>query len=497
MIDVAHERSSYAGFRDPILINQLAQALNATTLSRAAIDRTYEPDPRRDIDKECGYPDAVSPQEYRRLYDRWAVAARVVEVLPMESWRVQPSVYEDEDVNRETVFEGAWKDLARGLGGGVNWYQSEESYAIWEILQRLDVMSGIGSFGVLLLGLDDGRDLREPADGLDPMTGELSRSGSQRRLLYLRVFDESLVQVAKYVTDPTSPRYGQPLEYQVSFATIEAQDKQGQGLDIATRTVHWTRVVHVADNLGSSEVFGVPRLQPVLNHVLNLRKLYGSAPEMYWRGAFFGLSLETHPQLGGDVAVDVESLRDMMENYGEGLQRYLTLMGMTARPLAPTVVDPTPHIEADLNAICIKLGIPKRIFLGSERGELASSQDQTTWNDRLQERRSRYLTPRVIVPFINRLIALRVLPEPKDGYRVYWPDIDALTELEKAKVAEVKTNALAKYVAGEVDALIPPIDYLTRFLGLGEEEAQTILAGAVEGMEDNEPEPKQPEEPEA
>jgi hypothetical protein len=133
---------------------------------------------------------------------------------------------------------------------------------------------------------------------------------------------------------------------------------------------------------------------------------------MYWRGAFPGISLETHPQLGGDVKFPA-GIRQTMSNYMDGLQRYLALTGVSAKTLAPQVVDPTPQIEVQIQAICIKMGIPKRIFEGSERGELASSQDSSAWNGRIRARQDNYLTPRLIVPFIDRLIAVGVLPEPK------------------------------------------------------------------------------------
>lgn len=450
-------------------------------------------DPRRDVYDECGYPKVGEPtyQTYQDLYEREAVPARVVECLPRESWQVTPLVYESEDADVITPFEQAWDALGATLRGR-SWYQDEEGSVVWEYLRRADELSGIGQYGVILLGLDDGADLRDEA-----------KPG--RKLLFLRVFPESLAQVVQSETDPTNPRFGQPTAYNITFNDPSVQSS-GIGVTTATAQVHWTRVVHIADNLGSSEVYGTPRMRPVLNNLLGLQKLYCGSPEMYWRGAFPGISLETHPQLGGDVDVDVSKTRDFMEEYMNGLQRYLLLMGMSAKTLAPTVVDPTPQIDAQITAICIKLGIPKRVFMGSERGELASSQDDQAWNDRLRERQGKYLTPRVVVPFVDRLIGLGVLPEPV-GYSVEWPDLTSQSDAEKATVAATRTGALAQYVQGGVENLIPPLDYLTRFLGLTEEEAAAILDNAegagldAEAAETagvpEEPEPEEEEEPTA
>ena len=468
-------------------------------------------DPRRNVEDECGYPrltETVNPEVYQQLYDRDAVAARVVEVLPKESWQVQPLVYEVEDAERRTAFEQAWDELGKGLRGE-SFYQDERGSPVWEYLLRADVLSGIGLFGLVLLGIDDGKDMSLPAFEPAYLGGQQapllprgteaqyfqqfqtagpsrppapSRAGQRRRLLFIRVFPESLVEVTQSEADPFSPRFGQPVMYLVTFNDPRAQ-ATGVGLAPTTLNVHWTRAVHVADNLQSSEVYGVPRMRPVLNNLLGLHKLYAGAPEMYWRGAFPGLSMETHPQLGGDVEVDKAAVRDQLEQYMNGLQRYLALTGMSAKTLSPQVVDPTQQINTQIEAIAIQLGIPIRVFKGSERGELASSQDDAAWNDRLRQRQQSYLTPRLIVPFVDRLIQLGVLPRPK-GYSVYWPDLTSQSEQEKAAVAVARTQALAAYVSGSVEALVPPLDYLTRILGFDEEEAAAILENAAEAVEE-------------
>ena len=173
-----------------------------------------------------------------------------------------------------------------------------------------------------------------------------------------------------------------------------------------------------------------------------------------------------------------------MEN---SLQRWARLTGMSARPVAPTVVDPTPHINTQIEAICILIGVPKRVFMGSERGELASSQDAGMWNGRLKQRQQRYLTPRVIVPFIDRLILLGVLPEPgEDGYRVSWPELEALSDKEQADIAKLRTEAFASYIAGNVENLILPLEYLTRIHNFDKEEVQAILEAVLEEQEEGE-----------
>src|SRR6185369_1537296 len=98
---------------------KLYRLINNAMTGRQELFRQFF-DPRRDITDECGYPknlEGISAQEYQDLYNREAIAARVVEVLPRESWQVQPTVYETEDANDVTAFEEGWDNLSRSLRG--------------------------------------------------------------------------------------------------------------------------------------------------------------------------------------------------------------------------------------------------------------------------------------------------------------------------------------------------------------------------------------------
>jgi len=132
------------------------------------------------------------------------------------------------------------------------------------------------------------------------------------------------------------------------------------------------------------------------------------------------------------------------------------------------------------------LNCPKREFVCGERGELSSNQDDADWNDVLRQRQNIKLTPRLIVPVIDRLIMVGVLPQPAEGYSVVWPDLDALSAREAADVALLRTDAMSKYVAGGVESLMPPMFYLTDELGKTDEEADAILKEAVVLIEEQE-----------
>lgn len=442
----------------------ISELIGNAMLSRSQLFREFL-DTRRDINAEAGYADTaqLTCYDFGKLYDREPIAARVVDVLADESWMAYPEIYESENPDELTAFEQRWKELATMLRGGSK-FMGHIGSPVWEYLQRLDRLCGVGRYGVMLLGVSDGKDLSVEPSGSAP-----------RDLLFLRVFDERSVQINKVDTNVNSPRYGQPVEYNLELGEpIGVAKGQLEPAKVDVRRVHWKRIHHVADGLGSSEVYGVPRMQSVFNRLHDLRKLYAGSAEMYWRGAFPGLSIETNPRLGTHVKVDKDAMRSQMEQYMNGLQRYLTLTGMTAKSMAPQVVDPTPQIEVQIDAICIRLGIPKRIFKGSERGELASTQDEATFNDRLRSRQNGFITPRIIIPFIDRLIDLGVLPEP-ESYSVVWPDLDALTDDEKAQVAERRSRAMMNYTTGGVETILPLVDFLTRELQYSQGDSESIM----------------------
>lgn len=499
-------------------------------------------DPRRDIAKECGYPELgafISPMVYRELYDRYELAARVVQLMPKECWQRPPSIYEDEDSENETEFETAWKEVHKSLrsqSGVGSWYQDEEGSPIWEYLLRADTLSGIGHYGVILLGIDDGRPLDQPLeefDGLDsiapgteglygpqPLRGDAigydayttrllkeqgspsyatpvpynvkdtgsikdateesvsaTRVGTERKLIFLKVFDETLAQIVRYERDPHNARFGLPQMYLLTFNDPRNDSYGGAGLPVASAHCHWSRLIHVVDNLGSNDVIGYPRMKQVFNRLWDAFKCYGAAGEGFWQQCFATLSLETNPALGADFPVDQRSISQQLGNLKNRLQRHIVTAGMTVKSLPASVQDPTPFINVFIEAICIFLGCPVRVFKGSERGELASSQDDSDWNGRILHRQLFHVTPHIVVRFIDRLIAVKILPEPK-GYSVVWPDLDAMTDDQKATVAQKLTTAASTYVSGGVEDMCTPMDFFVEFCKLPYHVAKQIIENA-------------------
>lgn len=498
-----------------------------------------KPDPRRDMYDECGYPKTGSLDAwfYQQLIEREPLAARAVEVLAKESWQTGFEVFEVERGKTKTPFEVAWRELSAGLrtAGIKSWHVGEQAQAgspVSEALLRADILSGHGQYGIIVLGLDDvidGRpvDLREPVAGVEEQ-GSVSavaqgdqvklvgngRKGDRhlsspleagawsltrnaeavqgRKLKWLHVSPEHLAPISRWELNPTSPRWRRPVMYQVTFVD-PASHTSGIGMPQGTRDVHWTRVVHVADTnhtAGTSDFLAVPRLRPILNPILDAMKVRGAWAEGFWKACFTYLFFSTHPQLGGDVMVDEDEMQDLYERFINGLQRSATLRGMSPVQISPTVTDATSQVNALREDICIKLGMPIRVFKGSERGELASTQDDEAWNDRLRQRRRDYVTPRIIAPFVDTLIAVGVLPEPSTpaedglvGWRCEWDDLTSQTAQEKAQVMSARTQAWSAYAQGQMPAFVPPLEFATRFDSMTEAEGRAMLGEAVAEVE--------------
>lgn len=417
-------------------------------------------DPRRNIDIECGHPLEISLQDYSLMYERGDIAARVVNLYPDETWVQAPQVYEVED-ETETAFEKAWKVFTK-------------KFKVNSMLQRADVLSGIGQFGIILLGVSDGRRLDQPLANIDER-GEVT--GEEKfELLYLRPLDQSAVEVKRMQGDETSPRYGQPQVYTIKFAENSLSLPMSDSVTV-NKEVHWSRIIHVADNRTNSEIFGQPRMKRVMDRLLDLKKIAGGSAEMFWKGGFPGLSLQSLPGINPtDVEFDEAKTKEQMENYQQGLQRYLATIGMDVKSLSVQVADPSPQALLQIKLISTAMSVPWRIFIGGEVGQLSSDQDTQNWSKRISRRRSDYVDPFLIRPFVDRCIAIGALPAPEsENYKITWPDLYSPSAEEKAAVADKKANALAKYIQAGADVLIPPYYFLTEILDLDYELALAII----------------------
>jgi len=455
------------------------RTLTTNVTSRAALFRSMlDTIGAHDIDRECGYPHEVTAEMCKELWQRDGIANKIVGIFPSECWTVEPFVFETEKLEskEQTDFENAWNEVYRDL----QFYQK---------LSRLDEVCGIGHYGILLLGFDDGKKLREPVGGINSKSGIPKKKRIPKKLLYIMPFDETTAPIKSFETDTGSRRYGQPRSYNVTINDpSSATGATTGGADSRQQEVHWTRVIHVADNCKTSDVFGQPRLKSVFNRVLDIRKILGSSAEMFWKGGFPGISFEVPPEVAasGEVHLtdeDKRLLKDEIEKYMNSIKRYLSLVGVTAKQLQVNIADPDTHLEVQLMAVCIAIGVPKRIFMGTEEGKLASNQDAESWNKKVLRRQNVQVTPKILRALVDRLIFTGVLPEP-DEYKVSWPDVYSVSKADKADIAQKLVRAIAEYIASGAQTFIAPMQFLTMLMDFEPSEAEEILDAAEQFIKD-------------
>lgn len=370
----------------------------------------------RDYYNILGYPKEIEFERYFARYEREHIAARIVDFPAEETWRDKVEVLDgtDKDAKDDTPFVTEFARLVKRV-------------RLYHYCQRADKMAGIGRYGVLLIG----------TTGADTLDMPIRSMTSVDDILYLRPYSEYSAEVAELVTDETDERYGLPLYYELKFLT------GNKGTGEMSKRVHWSRVIHIAEGLLENEIFGRPRLQRVYNLLDDVMKLIGGSAESTWKLMRKGFVLDVDPEANLSAEAEL-ALEGQIEEYDNGLRRFMKTRGMNVMDLGSEVVDPSGLFTLIIDLIAGATGIPQRILLGSERGELASSQDAANWAGRIAERRENWAEPMILRPLIDRLIEFGALPAPSAGeYSIKWKPLFELTDSEKAQLASTWAQAIA------------------------------------------------------
>ena len=402
-------------------------------------------DGRRDIYAAAGYPQALDFTDYYGAYRRQDLARRIVVAKPDETWRLSPIVLDGIDLKDgrdNTPFAKAVQALARGAELG----SLEDKFGMWHVLNRLDRVSGVGRYGVLFLGLRGNAKPDEPL-----AKGEAK---SERDLLYLGVYDELHADIVEFDSDHTSPRFGLPLYYNLTTT-------DGKIGGTKTTRVHWSRCIHVAEGLDGDDIYGTPRLEACWNRIVDILKIMAGSGEAAWKllDPGYNIRADEGKRLPTDPT-QIEALESQIEDFIDGYTRWLMLEGMTVNAMPGSVQDPSGLVMTNISLISAATDIPQRILLGSERGELASSQDERNWATKIETRQVNHVEPNIIRPLLSRLIYAGVLPAPASGdVFVKWPNL-----LESDRSAEAQTAKTAAEALNAAKAKVDPKVFVETYL---------------------------------
>lgn len=374
----------------------------------------------RDYYDTLGYPQELTIDDYLGKYERDPLGAIIVNFPAEETWRDAPTVKDgrDKDATEESAFVAAWDDLA-------------ESLRAYHYCARADILAGIGEFGVLLIGVAGAGDLSQPVT-----------RASADDILYLRPYSRHAVDVRSYETDPESPRFGLPLLYELALSDVGSLDNVRPTTATRKIPVHHSRVIHIAEGLLENEIYGRPRLQRVYNLLDDVLKVVGGSAEATWKLMRKGFVLNVRDPNTKITEDSAQNLEQQFDEYDHGLRRYIRAKGMEVHDLGSEVVDPSGLFDVIIALIAAATRIPQRILLGSERGELASSQDGANWAGHIASRQVNFAEPVILRALINRLMGWGALPQPDAGnYSAVWEPLFEMNAIEKAKEAQVWADA--------------------------------------------------------
>lgn len=434
------DREMTAGEQKAFLLSTLDTSL------RRALELTFAGtfDNERNVWVSCGYPSSVTDEEMELRYERMGVATQIVDAYPIKCWSKSPDVYETEQQD-ETEFEKRWNALSE-----------KEDLRLWNAMKDVDRLAGRGKYAVLLIGFDDGRPLDSPATGA-------------KDVLYLLPFHPQRVNIAEKERERTNPRYGRPTKYNL---TKNLEDDKDVVL------VHWTRVVHVADCTDDVDWIGIHRLHRVFNYLLDLEKVAAGSSEMFWKGGYPGMGLMLDKDMNPSQT-ELDKMDASVRDFFHGLTRSLRLRGVTPHQFQPNISDPTAQFNLLMSLISLTVRIPVKVLMGSEMSKMAGDQDTDAWHTNVEDRRSAFCQPNILLPFIRRCQAAGALP-PLDKVKIEWPTLKVRSDKEDADIARVRTDALARYASTPgMEIVMPVYYYFTEVLKLSDRQAREIISEAA------------------
>lgn len=377
----------------------------------------------RDYNTIFGWDPIIDALKFLTMYNRGGIAKRIIDAYPDAVWARPPQVWAPGD--------DAWTN---------NFAQLAEQWDLWQALYRLDRLAYLGQYSILVVGTGDGN-LETPLTKADKIT-------------FLQPFGEYSVQILQYNSDVTSPDFGKPVMYQVypqgaglmMIGTGQALLAPGAKQSSYPRSsfqVHASRVIHVCRSPLEDEIYGQPMMAPIWDYLTDLRKVMGSSAESYWIMANRGLQadIDKEMSLGAD---DQAALQSELDDFYNGFRRFIRTKGVKITELNNDVADPLNTFNVLVNLISGSTGIPQRILLGSEAGQLASTQDKGNWAERIEENRSLHVEPRIIKPFLTFCTQKGIIPEPTTGsIQLNWPDAYRMSPLERGQTSAQTARTIA------------------------------------------------------
>ena len=415
----------------------------------------------RRVYEALGYPEdsELTFSYFLDKWDRQDIATSVINKPVNKTWSGDLNVTEEGAIEGKSTLSVEWKELDKRL-------------KVKRELVKLDALDGIGQYSLLLFGFNDVKSKEQferPA-------------GAKLKLNYIRAISEGTSKIVAWEEDSSNERFGQPKFYELEIA----QPTEHGNVSLLTNIkVHHSRILHIASGSLTSNVYGRSRLKSIINRLEDLEKLLGGSAEMYWRGARPGYHAK--PEANYKMTTETEeALDEELDKYEHDLRRIIYAQGVDLKALDMQIADPKGHVEVQHEAIAAETGIPKRILVGSERGELSSSQDKDQWLGLIVDRRENYAEPEIFEPFLDKCMAHGILTM-HDMFTIIWSDLFAQSEKEKVDIGKVRADSLESYLKSPIAVELFPIELaIKHFLGLNKDQIEEFMKNVdAEALEED------------
>lgn len=430
------------------VVNGMASYISRASLT-TALGKSFGGS--RDFYTEFGWKKDLDFSDYLNVYERNGIGGRIVDLKADKSWMkffVLHDGKSKEDYEDGTPFLKAWLDLI-----------DSDTINMPAAFNELDKALGISRFSIMVMGVKGSTDYAKPLEK------------GANKLEFIRVLDEGQVTMfTSPVTDVFNPRFGLPEIYHCKF------EETGTAVP-----VHWTRVIHFKAGRGRSNIYGIPGLQRSMNNLLDLEKVTGSSSEAFWQHIRRITVLEGRDgyELPAEGTPEYTKMQSDLEDFEHKMRLVLRIKNADAKQLGSEAVDGKNQHDLLISEIAGTEGIPQRVLIGSERGELASSQDILNLDTMIEGRQVTVCEPWV-KQVVRYLYTWGFIPAPSTGkFSVEWNPLSQMTPTEKVELGQKKLDLLDKATEGNLQTQADAVN------GILEESLDGYKMTPIEDVEEN------------
>ncbi len=371
-----------------------------------------------DLYTKLRYDKKIDPEQRVELWERHPIAQTIVERPPKDTWRKPPKILNENDEEIDPPF-----------------IKKNELIKTSRKADRLQRLHGLA---IIIIGTRN-EFLEEPP----------TNNPTYLEVYSVKDLSSEGWEVEK---DRSSENYGEPVKW-----FIEEEEE--------TLEIHGNRVLPVAELTLEHDLDSYSALDPNFNALTNISKVLGGNSEAHYQRGLSPLYFNFENELRES---DELALNHEMKKFRTGLTDYIALADAEVSELSGDPSSIKENIELNLGFISAHTNIPKRILIGSERGELASTQDEANYYGYIDHRRSLIAEEMILRPYLNFL-------EKNYGFegfsRIEWPSLFELNEVEKSKILMNKASALKNLISA-INNLNPGKD---SHLVYSEEEIRNLL----------------------